>query len=410
MGEELDDGATLDLLFILDSTASMGSYIESAKNNIVEICSILAASGRLRSQDGLQIGLIAYRDYPIEENDFVVKPHAFTYNVKEMEEYLAPIRALGGGDRPEAFSTALEFAFTKMNGWRDEALKAFVVTTDAAPHGIKERDDSFPDGGPRGVTVGDPIKLAREMAFQGYSIFTLACEPTLGNTTEYAIDFYKALSDMTLGVFCALTDHRLLAACLIGSLLERIDLRKLSEEYQADIAKRVLEDHLSIDEVVEELHGKLTYQGHQVTTLQVDDIYNNLPAAKHNYKTFLGSNSLSDASRLLKRVFSRRHNSVCMRAVQESKSSYGDERGIFSTVAIRFRNLGAHRISLKMFDAELRSMSEDIVLPDNFTIVRTFKINIPVNFVLTCGPRIKNFSRTFDKEQDIDLDQIFNYS
>lgn len=166
----------------------MGHYIESAKNTVVEICSILSAPGRLRDYEGLQLGLVAYRDYPAEENEFVVKPHAFTYDMKEMERYLAPIKALGGGDRPEAFNTALEYAFTRMTGWRDEALKAFVVITDAAPHGIRERDDSLPDGSPKGnynifrssytwltapcqgETVSDPIKLAREMVFQGYSI------------------------------------------------------------------------------------------------------------------------------------------------------------------------------------------------------------------------------------------------
>ena len=85
-------------------------------------------------------------------------------------------------------------------------------------------------------------------------------------------------------------------------MLERIDLKKLSEAYRADIAKRVLEDNLSIDEVVDELHGKLTSQDQQVTTLRIDNIYNDLPSARHNYKTFLGSNSLSDAIRLLRRV------------------------------------------------------------------------------------------------------------
>ena len=48
-------------------------------------------------------------------------------------------------------------------------------------------------------------------------------------------------------------------------------------------------------------------------------------------------------------------------------------------------------MSLKMFDAELRSMSEDIILPDNFTTVRKFEINVPINFILECGPRTKNF-------------------
>ncbi|KAL5493022.1 hypothetical protein ACEPAI_4470 [Sanghuangporus weigelae] len=78
------------------------------------------------------------------------------------------------------------------------------------------------------------------------------------------------------------------------------------------------------------------------------------------------------------------------------------------TASIRFRNLGTNRIRMQIFDAELRSMSEDFVLPENFTTARNLKTNVPINFILTSGRRSVNFSRVFYNDQDIDLDQIIN--
>lgn len=133
---------------MLDATGSMGSYIDSAKNNIIEICSMLRASGRLQRDGALRVALLAYRDYPAKDKFDVVEYHQFTEDLQVMKGYLAPLKAEGGADAPEAFGTALEYAYDNIEDWRNEAMKAIIVVTDAAPHGINENGDSWPDGGP----------------------------------------------------------------------------------------------------------------------------------------------------------------------------------------------------------------------------------------------------------------------
>ncbi|KAL5513802.1 hypothetical protein ACEPAH_4203 [Sanghuangporus vaninii] len=408
MDEVMESNVKLDLLIILDVTASMDSYIESAKNNIIEICSMLRASGRLKKGDGLRVSLLAYRDYPAGDKYSVLIPHPFTEDLKVMKGYLTPLKAEGGHDYPEAFGTALEYAYDEIDDWRDDALKVIIVVTDAAPHGINEKGDSFPDGGPPGMNVRDPLELAKVMAEMDFSIFVLACEPTLGKTTEYAIDFYKAITTLTLGTLCSLTDSKLIASVIIGLVLERLDLKRLSLRYREEIWRRIFEDGQSLDDVVGEVHRMLASQDIQVTTMQTGNMYNDIPAALENYKTFLSSESLAEAKKSLKKVPGTRVSFASMKAIKEYERI--QSRGRTFTVSVYFKNTGSNIMELRLFDAESGDMKGQLIVPNGHVMIRRFSINIPINFALVCGRFTKNFSRTFSKDIDIDVEHIFSQS
>lgn len=99
-----------------------------------------------------------------------------------------------------------------------------------------------------------------------------------------------------------MTDSKLLATVVIGVVLERLDLKRLTLQYRNEIWKRIFEEGCSFDEVVEEVHKKLSSQGTQVTTMQAGNIYNDIPAAMENYKAFLSSESLAEARSSLQEV------------------------------------------------------------------------------------------------------------
>jgi hypothetical protein len=67
---------TCAVVFILDCTGSMGSYIASATANIELIVENILHSGKLSTAESLQIGLIAYRDYPPQDNSYITKVSA----------------------------------------------------------------------------------------------------------------------------------------------------------------------------------------------------------------------------------------------------------------------------------------------------------------------------------------------
>ncbi|CAG2191142.1 unnamed protein product [Mytilus edulis] len=114
----------LDLAFIMDTTGSMSSYINSAKQNIREIVEeIVTSSG---------------------SDNFCHPKNDFTSSVSNMKSWLNTARARGGGDGPEAVADAM-FEATRLS-WRQDATKISVLISDAPPHGlVPSEDTSFPE-------------------------------------------------------------------------------------------------------------------------------------------------------------------------------------------------------------------------------------------------------------------------
>lgn len=114
----------LDVVFVLDSTGSMGGQIEQAKSFASSMASTIAG---LRGR----VALVEYRD---AGDPFVARTlSGLTSDVETFRTALAPVSADGGGDTPEALLAALMHAFNGLD-WRAGATKAAVVLTDAGFH------------------------------------------------------------------------------------------------------------------------------------------------------------------------------------------------------------------------------------------------------------------------------------
>jgi hypothetical protein len=100
----------------------------------------------LKKDDGLRLGLLAFRDH---QDDYVVKDFGgFTSNVDTVVSNLNTLTADGGGDGPEASTSALDKALAL--DWRDDSVKVAILITDAPPHGIGEQSDWYSGGEPGG--------------------------------------------------------------------------------------------------------------------------------------------------------------------------------------------------------------------------------------------------------------------
>lgn len=134
-----------DLVFLQDATGSQGPYIQSAREGIATICNEIIASQKVASNN-LRFGLVAFRDYPPQDNTMLTYNYGFTTQVSTMQNWLAGLAANGGGDGPEAQAAAMGDAL-KMP-WRADAEKVVVLITDAPPHGIGDSGDYWPQGSP----------------------------------------------------------------------------------------------------------------------------------------------------------------------------------------------------------------------------------------------------------------------
>jgi hypothetical protein len=120
--------ADLDLVFVMDTTGSMGPELADLQANLVGIIRVLA-----RLSGSLRIGFVAFKDrgdayltrvYPLQRMN---EAHA-----AELVNFVRGLRAQGGGDDPEPVDEALVAALAMP--WRADAQGRIIVIGDAAVH------------------------------------------------------------------------------------------------------------------------------------------------------------------------------------------------------------------------------------------------------------------------------------
>jgi len=175
----VESRTSLDLLFIMDLTASMEPYIEEAKNNLIYIVdSIIEESPGI----DINLGFIGYRDIEEELGGEYVNVE-FTKNHIEVRDIISRIHTGYGGDIPEDVAWAFERALEK--NWKSNA-KFIVFVTDAPGHGLKYTDDDYeyPDGIEGRKDIEESI---RELASKNILMFCLKIK----NDTNKMFNIFK---------------------------------------------------------------------------------------------------------------------------------------------------------------------------------------------------------------------------
>jgi len=125
--------ADLDLVFVMDTTGSMGRELADLQANLVGIVRVLS-----RLSSSLRVGFVAFKDrgdayltrvYPLQRmNDA---------HVAELVNFVNGLRAQGGGDDPEPVDEALKAALAMP--WRADAQGRIIVIGDAPVHAHRHR-------------------------------------------------------------------------------------------------------------------------------------------------------------------------------------------------------------------------------------------------------------------------------
>jgi hypothetical protein len=117
-------GASLDLVFVLDTTASMRDDIGAIRDSLT-----VMLGEELRVFRQVRIGMVLYKDYG---DTYVTKVVPFTNRVDRFQRSLLDIAVGGGRDIPEAVYEALYEAATKFR-WQAES-RLVILIGDAPPH------------------------------------------------------------------------------------------------------------------------------------------------------------------------------------------------------------------------------------------------------------------------------------
>lgn len=176
--------ARLEMVFVLDTTGSMGGLIEGAKQRIWGIVNDVMQE----SHTSVRIGLVAYRD---RGDDYVTQVLPLTSDLDQVYTTLMDYRAVGGGDDAEDVRTALADAVYKVR-WStatSDLAQIIFLVGDAPPH----NDYS---------NTPDTLTTAANAVRNGLIVNTIQCG-SVGDTTRA----WRAIAEHGGGEYFAIADN-----------------------------------------------------------------------------------------------------------------------------------------------------------------------------------------------------------
>lgn len=156
----------VEVVFVLDTTGSMGGLIEGAKQTIWSIANAIATG---EPHPDIRMGLVGFRD---RGDNYVTTVTQLTEDLDAVYGNLMGFSAGGGGDGPESVNQALHEAVTAIS-WSDDrnTLRMVYLVGDAPPHMDYDND----------VLYADTCAIA---AARGIVINTIQCG---GDTTTTGV-------------------------------------------------------------------------------------------------------------------------------------------------------------------------------------------------------------------------------
>ena len=176
---------TLEMVFVLDTTGSMGGLLDGAKQKIWSIVNSVQQSAH---PPRVRVGLVAYRDHG---DDYVTRVTPLTSDLDKIYTTLMTYQAVGGGDTPEDVRQALSDGVRK-GGWSARSphtAQVLFLVGDAPPHNDYAQEP-------------DTLTTAALAAKRGIVINTIEC----GSAEDTRIAWQK-IAGHAEGAFFAIEEN-----------------------------------------------------------------------------------------------------------------------------------------------------------------------------------------------------------
>jgi hypothetical protein len=155
--------AHTDVMFLFDTSGSMGGELQEAKTEMLSVMANIATK-----LPDVQYGVAEVRDYApsiytFEEEEPGVFPwkldQPITASQEAVQKAIQPLSASGGGDGPESYGRALWETDTNPTvGWREGAQHVIILVADNVPH-----DNNLNEGLPESVWASSPFETGEEL-------------------------------------------------------------------------------------------------------------------------------------------------------------------------------------------------------------------------------------------------------
>ena len=198
----------LDLLFMIDTTGSMGDELSYLQAELRDVIRKVAEAGQVFA---INLSVNFYRD---TGDEYVVRSFEFTSDIDKAISQLSEQSPNGGGDYAEAVHLALD-DIVNNHQWRDGAVKLCFMVLDAPPHTdreIKGIDDRMQ------TTV-------MTMAERGIRFIPLASSG-VDTETEFLL---RSWAVMTGGTYTFLTNHSGIGNSHLEPTIGEYEVEKLND-------------------------------------------------------------------------------------------------------------------------------------------------------------------------------------
>ncbi len=156
----------LDIVFVMDTTGSMGEEIRKLKNTI-DLIHLNVSS--FSSKPDVRFGMVLYKD---KNDSYVTKVIPLTSDLDSFKQDLDRVEASGGGDGPEDLQSALKDTLQSIH-WRENGIKLGFIITDATAHLDYGQSYTY-------------VKACRNAREQGIKLFSIGTGG-LGTNGEYIL-------------------------------------------------------------------------------------------------------------------------------------------------------------------------------------------------------------------------------
>ena len=120
-------GSRLDVLFVIDSTGSMGGLVEDGKKEMRKIIDEILAGD---PKPDLRVGLLTYRDHG---DDYLTKHIPLSRDFEAFYKFMAHVESGGGGDWEEDVSRAMHVSVSLFNWDMDKNTARMIFLFGDAP-------------------------------------------------------------------------------------------------------------------------------------------------------------------------------------------------------------------------------------------------------------------------------------
>ena len=201
----------LELVFVFDSTGSMGAVLQAAKDRVAKMVDVLQ-----ELVPYARIGVITYRDHGRDET-YLLRKVMLSRDFYRAMNFMQTVYAQGGGDEPEAVYDGLREAIRQK--WSPTARRMVILIGDAPPH--KKTNGR----------IASMVKdFARNKRSFVHSMIT-GNDPQsdLGRLTEMS---FKRIAKDGRGDALAFSDEQTLLRSVMSLAFGRKETRSLDEVYR----------------------------------------------------------------------------------------------------------------------------------------------------------------------------------